>query len=248
MSEEKETSDAGDGQDEAATESAKAGEAAAESTKEAELKEKLHDMGVMPREDDEMPEITPRRLTRTIVLGLVALVLIIAGVYWWHERGESADETATADTPSDQGTPTAMNGAPMNGGPMMGGAPSAHEGEESAATAPTANPPAPPPGWGPPGRLPARPMPPRRAPGNGRHGRTRRERIRYPAGSGGNASRSTARLGPAATPATGLGLWLSGLRPSRLGRAAPGLGLLPAAGLLSVLNTDCRTQKGHCLR
>ncbi len=172
--------DAGNTQEaQATTESGKSDEAAADSTKEAELKERLHDMGVMPRED-EMPEITPRRLTRTIVLGLVALVLVIAGVYWWHERGEPADETASADAQPEAGANTALNGAPVNGGPMMApwgapahprmqppprmpgsAAPPANGGGESAGeAAPAANPPAPPPGWGPPGRMTGRPMPP----------------------------------------------------------------------------------------
>ncbi len=80
------------------------GDDAAAHQRQAELQEKLHDMGVMPR-PDEMPEITPRRLTRTLAAGVVLLALTIAGIYWWHERGETSGTEAAAD--ATQGTPPA---------------------------------------------------------------------------------------------------------------------------------------------
>lgn len=113
-------------------------EKTAEQQRQAELQAKLHDMGVMPR-PEEMPEITPRRLTRTLVAGVVLLALTIAGIYGWHERGETAGTGVTADaspgTPPASGpeTPSQMAASPT---PWQASSPAPVAGMPPAAANP----------------------------------------------------------------------------------------------------------------
>jgi len=91
---------------------------AREQERQAELQEKLHDMGVMPR-PEEMREITPRRLTSTLVVGMVLLTFIIAGIYWWHERGGTTGKEQ-AESPSSATALPVTNPPAPGPGPVAG--------------------------------------------------------------------------------------------------------------------------------